>query len=247
MARRPSGSTRGNERRGRSPRGKKTFPALGVGAAVACLAAAAAAFYLAGSGEAPKRKHRESRMSPRGEADAADHRLRGNSTHPLSTPRGACESLLDAVKANDGGKVWALISKGSKGYYENMIKYARGAPGYSTDELHPIDGMTVQALRLQIPREKLASMDGRECFLYLSSAGHLNMEAFAAAPLARIEEAVGVRCKIWVKLQGNDFPLVFKKEGDSWRWDVSYMLVMVRMLYDTDMRKRLQEAGIPEP
>lgn len=153
----------------------------------------------------------------------------------ISSPQKAYESLVEAVKTNNGLKVWDILSKGSHGYYENMVKYARSDDGYDATNLHPIDKLTIETIQLQLPKEKISNLDGKQCFIWLSSTGNLNMKAFTESPFSHVDKPIGDKCKVWLKVQGKDFPLTFKQEDGIWKWDAFSMIMITKMLYDEEI------------
>lgn len=162
-----------------------------------------------------------------------------------STPESAYHALVSAVAANDGAKVWSMLSQASQASYQEMFAVARQSGQESLAALHPLDRPLVEAIRKQVPADELRTMSPLQLFERLSSTGHLKMRSFLNAVPASVEAPAGDQCKVWITLNGRTMPLVFKRQGDQWTWDAFSLMMSAKALYDRQSREAVQGSAAP--
>jgi hypothetical protein len=147
--------------------------------------------------------------------------------------RSVFDGYMQALARGDGATAADLVDQNTIDYHERMVQLARTADSTEVARLDVMERIMVLGLRMQVDRETLRRMDGRQAVALGSSAGLAGGSELAALDIGAVT-VDGDRASAPIRLGGFPVPAKFHftREQEGWRMDVTSLFDISRMAFD---------------
>jgi hypothetical protein len=157
--------------------------------------------------------------------------------------RATFESYVQALRSRDGTAAAALVSSETIDYYGELAALAGTGGPEEIRARSLVDRLTIALLRALRPPAELATLDGRELFVYGVEAGLIDESTVAANDIGAVR-VDGDRAYATLVVSGQETPVdyEFARSGDEWLLD--FVPVLERA--DAGLREIAMQAGQSE-
>lgn len=127
-------------------------------------------------------------------------------------------ALIDA----DGEEAADYVDQNTIAYYDKMLDMSLRADSATVQAANMIDKMTIFTVRHKIPRDTLASMDGKAFFSYAINSGMVGKNSVVSLDLGDIQiNGFSASGEIFSAAQPTGSSFEFHKENGSWKIDIT--------------------------